>query len=354
MREGGKVALEPEMAHDGRQRRHRPPHEWCQGRQPTGVTGDDHDVGVELACSRVDRDHSSAAHHQVLDVATGAHLDLARRQPGGQGIGQRRHPAGDGPRAEPLLDVRHHPDPRRYVARLVTLGDARVQRDQAEPVVLESLHPPRQRLPAPEPVGERCGQVVGIPGAFEVLAAQHLPVVGIGLDVVGPARAETRAEPVDGPDLRRRARTAAGPTSRRRTGARAARPAPRARARARPVVPSCGTGRAPPPAAACTSARRPRRTRRAPPARAHRRAEVRARAGRPDGRAWRAGPPPPSPRTRRPRQPPAPCGHDRVGRPVEEARNADRRSGACRDPRPHLSAGRARLSGRRGRCRTPA
>ena len=152
---------------------------------------------------RVDRDHPPAPQHQVAHLAGGVHVDLARRQPCGQGLGQHAHAAGHGPRAEPLLDVRRHPDPGRHVARVVALREAGVQRHQPKPVVLEASDPPRHRLAAPEPRGQRRGQVVGVPRPLEVLAAQHLPVVGVGVDVVGPPRAEPGAERVDGLDLRR-------------------------------------------------------------------------------------------------------------------------------------------------------
>ena len=133
------------------------------------------------------------------------------------------------------------------------------QRHQPEPLVLEASDPPRQRLAAPEPRGQRRGQVVGVPGTLEVLAAQHLPVVGVGRGRGRPSASRGRAPSASTAWIcAAREPTAAGPRCRRRTGARAARPARPGRARARPAVPTCGTGRAPRPAAGCTPARRPR------------------------------------------------------------------------------------------------
>ena len=279
MGEVRQVALEPEVHHDGRQRGHRPPHERRQRRQPARVAGDHDHVRVDVARVGGDRGDPSAADHQVAHLDARAHLHLAGGQPVRQRVGERGHPARDGPRAEALLDVRRHAGPGGHVARVVSLGDRRVQRQLGQPLVLEPADPLGQRLAAPQPVGQRRGQVGGVPGALEVLAAQHLPVVGVRLHVLGPARPQPGAEGVDGLDLR-------GPRAEGQPHRRPVREPVLAQhvqldeleLALQRAVRTCGTGRARPPAGACTTARRPRRTRPAPPAPARRPAAARAPA----------------------------------------------------------------------------
>ena len=165
------------------------------------------------------------AHDQVGRRVAGQHGDPAGRQPLREGSGDPGHPALDRPGAEPLLDVRRRARPGRDVAQVVALGDERVRGDQSQPLVLEAAAQPLvQRLAAVQARRELAWQVVGSPGHLEVVAAQHVPVVGVRRRRARPSarrgRARARRTP---PSCAARDRRAPGPTSRPRTGARGPR-----------------------------------------------------------------------------------------------------------------------------------
>ena len=95
--------------------------------------------------------------------------DSAGRHPGGQCRGERGHPSGDRPRAEPLLQVGDQTGPRRDVARIVPVGDEGVCGHLPQPLVLEGLLEPLvQHLPAVEPLRHLAGEVRGVPRVLEV------------------------------------------------------------------------------------------------------------------------------------------------------------------------------------------
>ena len=225
--------------------------------------------------SVVDRRDPALADDQVADRVAGEHGDPAGRQPLLEGRRDPGHPAGDRPGAEALLEVGGEPHPRRHVARVVAAGDERVRGDHRQPVVAEAAAQPLvHALPAVEVRRDLAGQVVGSPGHLEVVPPQHVPDLGVLVDVAGSScrRGRVRARRTP-PSARRVSRRAAGRRCRRRTGARGSPPAAPA---PRPPSPAagrtCGTGRGPPPAAGWRAGRRPRRTRPARRCSARRRA----------------------------------------------------------------------------------
>ena len=153
---------------------------------------------VATAATRPDRSTRS------VTARPGQHGHLAGLEPGGQRGRERAHAAGGGPGAERLLQVGVHAEPRRDVAQVVPLRLEPVPGDQAQPLVLELLAEPLvQHLTAVEDRAHVLRQVVGVPRHLEVVATQHLPVVGVRRNVVDPALAVPGLEGVHGGDLGR-------------------------------------------------------------------------------------------------------------------------------------------------------
>ncbi len=193
------------MADHRRHRRHRALDVRRErGQHPRIDRAHDH-VRVDGSRRGRDGDRTPVAHHDVggLDLERDGHP--AGRHPGGQRRGERRHPAGDRPRAEPLLQVGDQPGPRRDVpqarARPRRRGVPATCRSRSSLKVFFS------RLCSISRLSNRsrhlAGEVGGVPRVLEVGPAQHLPVLAERVDVVDPEPAEPGPQLVDGAQLGR-------------------------------------------------------------------------------------------------------------------------------------------------------
>ncbi len=199
LREGlGQGPLQAEVGDDGWHGGHRPLDVRRQRGQPARVDRDHDDVGVERPGGRDHTHHAAVADDEVLHVDAGLHGDPPGREPLDERGRQRAHPALDGPGPEALLEVGDQPGPRGHVAEVVSLGDERVRGDRAQSLVPEPLPEPLvQHLAGVEEGGHLPRQRVRGPRHLEVAAPEHLPHVGVGVDVVDPLLPEPGPELVE-------------------------------------------------------------------------------------------------------------------------------------------------------------